>query len=145
MRRNAATPPLALWFTKVGFAQKVSKVCILNASGVEFCKCYSPRTTTFGSKPNSGAPGEWEPYDCNSDVKVSFEKGVEWIATFFTYKNISTLAKRNEITGECLNGKYFCATDMILVDELSRQRVEEVVSNLISEGEFESAFTRALV
>jgi hypothetical protein len=86
------------------------------------------------------APGEWEPSDCNSDVMVSFERDGEWVATFFTYKNLSTLVKKNESTGECLNGKYFWATDMILVDELSRERVEEVVSHLISEGEFENVF-----
>jgi hypothetical protein len=86
------------------------------------------------------ASGEWDPADCNSDVMVSFEKDGEWVATFFTYKNLSTLAKKNESTGECLNGKYFWATDMILVDELSRERVEEVVSHLISEGEFENVF-----
>jgi hypothetical protein len=64
----------------------------------------------------------------------------EWVATFSTYKNLSTLAKKNESTDECLNGKYFWAIHMILVDELSRERVEEVVSHLISEGEFESVF-----
>jgi hypothetical protein len=86
------------------------------------------------------ADGQWDPFDSNSDVMVSFEKGGEWVATFFTYKNLTTLAKKNEGTGECLNGKYFWATDMILVDQLSRERVEEVVSHLISEGEFESVF-----
>ncbi len=40
-----------------------------------------------------------------------------------------------------LKGRYFWATDMILVDQLSRERVEEVVSHLISEGEFENAFS----
>jgi hypothetical protein len=91
------------------------------------------------------APGEWEPLDCNSDVMVSFEKGGEWLATFFTYKNLSTLAKQNESTGECLNGKYFWASDMIVVDEVTRERVEEVVSHLILEGEFENAFRIAEV
>jgi hypothetical protein len=86
------------------------------------------------------APGEWEPMDCNSDVIVSFEKGAEWVATFFTYQNISKLAKQNQSTGECLNGKYFWATDMILVDELTRERVEQVVLHLIAVGEFESVF-----
>ena len=89
------------------------------------------------------ARGEWEPIDCNSDVIVSFEKGAEWVATFFTYQNILSLAKKNQSTGECLNGKYFWATDMILVDELTRERVEEVVSHLIETGEFESVFKRA--
>ena len=86
------------------------------------------------------ASGEWKPADCNSDVMVSFEKGAEWVATFFTYQNISALAKKNQSTGECLNGKYFWATDMILVDELTRERVEEVVFHLIANGEFERVF-----
>ncbi len=86
------------------------------------------------------ASGEWDPADCNSDVKVSFENDGEWVATFFTYKNISTLAKMHRSTGECLNGRYFWATDMILVDELSRARVEQVVADLILEGDFESVF-----
>ena len=85
--------------------------------------------------------GEWDPEDYNSDVMVSFENNGEWVATFFTYENIKTLAKKNHGTGECLDGKYFWATDMILVDELTRKRVEEVVVRLISEGEFEKVFS----
>ena len=44
------------------------------------------------------APGQWDSSDCNSDVKVSFEKEGEWVATFFTYQNLSTLAKASEST-----------------------------------------------
>ncbi len=86
------------------------------------------------------ASGEWNPADCNSDVIVSFEKGAEWVATFLTYKNISTLVEKNMLSGECLQGKYFWASDMILVDEISRARVEEVVKRLIDEAEFEKVF-----
>lgn len=86
------------------------------------------------------ASGEWNPFDCNSDVIVSFEKGAEWVATFFTYQNISTLAEKNKQIGECLNGKYLWASDMILVDKVTRNRVEEIVEHLLSEGEFENIF-----
>jgi hypothetical protein len=86
------------------------------------------------------APNEWNPADCNSDVMVSFEKGAEWVATFFTYQNISSLSKKNKTTGECLNGKYFWATDMIMVDEITRKRVEEVISHLIANEEFQKVF-----
>ena len=86
------------------------------------------------------ASGEWNPTDCNSDVMVSFEKGAEWVATFFTYKNISTLVEKNKSSGECLHGRYFWAGDMILVDEVSRERIEEVVRHLVEAGEFEGAF-----
>ncbi|MGI8653607.1 MAG: hypothetical protein ACR2LC_00145 [Pyrinomonadaceae bacterium] len=86
------------------------------------------------------ASDEWSPTDDNSDVIVSFENGAEWVATFFTYKNISTLVKKNMLSGECLQGKYFWASDMILVDEIGRARVEEVVRHLIDDGEFEKVF-----
>ncbi|HJQ25278.1 MAG TPA: hypothetical protein VKA60_15265 [Blastocatellia bacterium] len=85
-------------------------------------------------------PGEWNPIDCNSDVMVSFREGAEWTATFFTYANISTLVEKNGKSGECMYGKYFWATDMILVDEITRERIEEVVKHLIETGGFESIF-----
>jgi hypothetical protein len=88
------------------------------------------------------AAGEWHPADCNSDVIVAFENDARWVATFFTYQNISSLARKNESTGECLDGKYFWATDMILIDELTRERIAEVVSHLIATSEFESVFRR---
>ena len=88
------------------------------------------------------AEGEWDSLDCNSDVIVSFESKGKWVATFFTYENIKTLAKRHADNGECLNGKYFWATDMILVDEFTRKRVEEVIAQLLADEEFERVFSR---
>ena len=87
------------------------------------------------------ASGQWDRADCNSDVIVSFRDGAEWVATFFTHKNIATLTDKNKRTGECLGGKYFWASDMIILDELTRERVEEVVAHLIETGEFEKVFS----
>src|SRR5437870_2693563 len=86
------------------------------------------------------APGEWNPSDDNTDVIVTFENGARWVATFFSYQNILSLAKKNRNTGECLDGKYFVATDMVLVDEVTRQRIEEVVAELIERNDFELYF-----
>lgn len=86
--------------------------------------------------------GMWTPADANSDVIVTFENGERWVATFFSYQNILSLAKKNRETGECLSGKYFVATDMILIDEVSRERIEEVIADLIKESEFEKYFAR---
>jgi hypothetical protein len=55
---------------------------------------------------------------------------------------VRTLAKRNQDSGDCLSGSYFWASDMILVDVLTRERVEEVVAHLISESEFEKVFSQ---
>lgn len=86
------------------------------------------------------ALGEWNPIDCNSDVIVSFENGAEWVATLFSYQNITTLVEKNKQTGECLHGKYLWASDMILVDKVTRNRIEEVVAHLLAKGEFENIF-----
>ena len=86
------------------------------------------------------APGAWTPADDNSDVIVTFKNGAQWVATFFSYQNILSLREKNRGTGECLGGKYFCATDMILVDEVSRERIEEVVDDLLKQEEFDTYF-----
>jgi hypothetical protein len=74
-------------------------------------------------------------------VIVTFEDGGRWTASFFSYQNILSLAEKNRNTGECLGGNYFVATDIVLVDEATRQRIEEVVEDLIRRGEFEQHFT----
>lgn len=86
--------------------------------------------------------GQWSPSDDNSDAIVTLEDGSRWIASFFSYANIDTLRQRNQQNGECLGGKYFWASDMILIDEISRQSIEQVVSALIMEGSFERVFYR---
>ncbi|KRE29651.1 hypothetical protein [Paenibacillus sp. Soil522] len=88
------------------------------------------------------AEGEWDIYDDNTDVIVMFEDGSKWVASFYTYKNIQTLAEKNRQTGECLHGKYFWGSDMLLVDECSRIRIEEVIEHLIIQGDFELLFDK---
>jgi hypothetical protein len=86
------------------------------------------------------ADGEWTETDCNMDVEVRFEGGARWGATFFTFDNIDSLRKKFAGSGECMQGAYFWARHMILIDELSRSRIAEVVKYLLETGEFESAF-----
>ncbi|MBM7868626.1 hypothetical protein JOC70_000095 [Clostridium pascui] len=88
---------------------------------------------------------EWARGKCdinndNTDVIVEFHNGTRWIASFFTYSNISKLVEKNRRTGEYLRGKYFWSSNMVLVDEISRKRIEEVINYLINEDEFESIF-----
>jgi hypothetical protein len=82
----------------------------------------------------------WNQLDDNTDVFVTFDDGARWVATFFTYQNMLSLVEKDKESGECLSGKYFWASDMILVDEVSRERIEEVIADLIKENEFEQVF-----
>lgn len=100
------------------------------------------RKYTIWIEAEEWAQGEWDIHNDNTDVFVEFEDGERWGASFFTYSNINKLVEKNKITGECLNGKYFWSSDMILIDEVSRKRIEEVIAYLINEGEFNSIFTR---
>lgn len=84
--------------------------------------------------------GQWNPSDGNTDAIVTFGNGKRWVATFFSYQNILSLADKNRKSGECLGGKYFAATDMVLVDVVSRERIEEVVAEMLKLDEFESYF-----
>jgi hypothetical protein len=77
-------------------------------------------------------------HDCNSDVVFALSDGSKWAATFFTYQNIDTLRKKNQATGECLSGAYFCATDMILIAEISEEAIKSVLREMLSQGEIET-------
>ncbi|TPG84206.1 hypothetical protein EEL32_16975 [Brevibacillus laterosporus] len=63
-------------------------------------------------------------YDNNVDVMVTLSDRSKWVATFFTYENITTL----------------WASDMVLVDNVSRKRIEEIVDHLLKEDEFKYIF-----
>ncbi len=76
----------------------------------------------------------------NSDVIVEFQNGKKYIATFFTYNNLIELINKNKLTGECLNGKYFWASSMIFVDEISKINLTMIIEKLIDNLEFYDVF-----
>ncbi|OQP43450.1 hypothetical protein A4H97_11065 [Niastella yeongjuensis] len=80
------------------------------------------------------------PEDDNSDVIVTFTDNTRYIASFFTYTNIDSLRRKNERSGECLNGKYFWASDMILIDKINKESILSVVDYMIVTGEFYNVF-----
>jgi hypothetical protein len=88
------------------------------------------------------AEGELDPFNDNSDVIVTFEDDSRWVATFVTFKNITTLTEKNRKTGECLSGSYLWASDMILIDAIDQDKIKTVINDLITSGEFENAFSK---
>jgi hypothetical protein len=88
------------------------------------------------------APDTWSPTDANSDVVVTFTDGSRWVASCFTYANIATLSATYQSSGELLHGRYFWATDMLLVQRLERSFLEELVRHLLQIGTFTSIFRR---
>lgn len=81
------------------------------------------------------------PLDENIDVQVFFDTGATYVATFFAMANIHGLMEKNRRSGECLNGLYLWASDMIIVEVLTLDAVLCTVADLLASGEFESAFS----
>lgn len=77
----------------------------------------------------------------NIDIFVSYNRET-YVATFFTYQNILSLIDQNKKTGECLNGKFFWASDMILINDLKKETINQVINEMINDNSFLDAFTR---
>ena len=71
---------------------------------------------------------------------MTFDDKSKYVATFFTYDNIEYLRQKNRQTGECLDGRFFWASDMIIIERINRKEVVEIIEHLIKEKEFESIF-----
>lgn len=76
----------------------------------------------------------------NLDVVVRFDDGKCYAATFFTLTSIGRLMAQYQETGECLGGRYFWSSSMIIVHDLRRETVEACIADLIASGEFADVF-----
>jgi hypothetical protein len=101
---------------------------------------------------NAPQTPEWEvqilhdivdtPEDGNVDVVVTLRNGDRYGATFFTMDNIKHLFRKFAESGECVNGLYFWATDMVLVQRLDRWTIEQTIAGLVAEDLFTKVFGR---
>lgn len=87
-------------------------------------------------------PESWDMRDVNSDIIVTFPDHSRWVASFFTYQNITTLTSHYQHTGELLHGAYFWASDMLLIQQLDRVSVARVIAQLLQENMFATVFRR---
>ncbi|ATO48823.1 hypothetical protein P4V86_02380 [Brevibacillus laterosporus] len=82
--------------------------------------------------------GEFDPYDENTDVIVTFPNRIRYVASFFTYKNIESIRQQNREHGENMNGLYFWSSDMVIVDNIKAETITSIIEQLITEDKFES-------
>ena len=77
----------------------------------------------------------------NVDVEVIFSDGRRFGGTFFTLSNVEALMSQYKASGECAAGLYFWCSDLIIVEDLSRQSIERCIADLLQSEEFEDAFS----
>ena len=78
----------------------------------------------------------------NVDVQVTFPNGERFSAVFFTLRNIEALMRRYKKTGECADGLYFWASDMMIVESLTEKTICKTIDHLLAEDEFEYVFSK---
>ena len=76
--------------------------------------------------------GGYDENDCNSDVVFELSDGSRWVATFYTYQNLNSIANKNKTTGECLCGEYFYADKPIFISKMKKEIIISVLNDIIS-------------
>lgn len=81
--------------------------------------------------------------DENADVHFELEDGSKWCASFFTYQNLLSLAKKNQQTGENLSGQYFYADKPIFIAKMEKELIVSILNDIIQhEPDLSSVFTK---
>lgn len=80
--------------------------------------------------------------DNYTDVMVRFEDGKLYTASFFTFHHLERIRRQSQLNKEYLNGKFFWAEGMVLIESCSREMITEVIGYLLEEGDFERVFRR---
>lgn len=75
----------------------------------------------------------------NCDVEVTIGDS-QFVLTLFTVQNIEKLMKSYNSTGECLNGSFFAASNMLVVKDLKTSTIESTLNQLIKTRELEEYF-----
>lgn len=97
---------------------------------------YSAQTSSGVSFQFSLMPSsvEFDAENDNVDVELVVG-GQRYHPTVFTLANVAALMSRHEKTGECADGKYFWAADMIIVRRLSVDSLTATFADLIESGD----------
>ena len=81
------------------------------------------------------------PENDNIDVEITLEDGRVYSASFFTLKNIQEIMNKYKSTGECINGLYFMASDMIIIEEISEDKLRNTISDIIMSENISAYFS----
>lgn len=87
--------------------------------------------------------GNYEPEEPSNDIEfitVTLSDGSKWDGTVYTFRNFAEQVGIGRKISEESGGRYYWKSKLLLVDEMRRKRVKEVVEHLLSHGEFKDIF-----
>ena len=76
-----------------------------------------------------------------SSILLDYSSGEQYSGNVITMDFLRWLFKKNENTGECANGSYFCMPQMIVVKEIKEDLLRITIDDLIKNKEFNLYFT----
>ncbi|MEV1198523.1 hypothetical protein [Microbispora rosea] len=74
-----------------------------------------------------------------ADATITLPDGARRYATFMTLGAISGIMDRWQGTGECLSGRYFWCSDLVIIRKPGFGSMTDAVRDMIAIGELESA------
>ncbi|MFE7894845.1 hypothetical protein [Streptomyces sp. NPDC057412] len=86
-------------------------------------------------------PSDGEDLDevCDVDMWVTFPDGQRWSGSVVTLDEARRVMDCWQVTGECLDGRYFYGWDNVLVRHPGIPAMTEVVDRLVETGSYRSA------
>jgi len=87
---------------------------------------------------------QWDRYDDNIDIEVRIKEGCRYAATLFTIQNLASLLEKHRKSGECANGTFVWAVEMIVLRDLNVESIFAMVEDLISTGEIHTAMLKIM-
>jgi len=75
------------------------------------------------------------------EVTLTAKDGKKYSMNFTTKDYIRWIFAKNQKTGECANGTYFCMPNMIIVKDASPETIKATLDDLIKNLEIESYLT----
>ncbi|MEU7889793.1 hypothetical protein AB0B54_30190 [Microbispora bryophytorum] len=85
----------------------------------------------------------WEGYEPDAadqaDATITFRDGSRRYATFMTLDAIQQIMDKDARTGECLDGRYFWCSDLIVIRGVGFEGMVAAIRDLVSSGGIEGA------
>ncbi|AUI88099.1 hypothetical protein BS333_17175 [Vibrio azureus] len=78
----------------------------------------------------------------NIDVEIHLKDGSVYSATLFSMENITEIMESYQNTGECLNGAFFWASDMIIIQNFKLETINNIIKELVESGEYKYACSK---
>ena len=80
--------------------------------------------------------------DLSTDVIVDLDNGDRYIATFFTYKSLTSMIESDVQSGDSYTEHYYRILNMVLIKDFNKGDLRAIIERMISEGDFQVIFTR---